>query len=262
MGIGQIAECLQRGLDGGGRVWTDSTVVRLDHDGTRMHSATVRRNRHSEVITADRFISTLPLQALVTALQPRPPAAVLAAASRLRSRDLVVVAVLIDRPRVTGHTWIYVPERAFPFGRVHEPTNWSPHMAPAGKTLLVVEYFCFRGDQLWSETDAGLTALSIYGLSRLGLIEPRDAIGGAVQRVPNAYPLFAVGYQSLCETIYQYLDRFDNLTIAGRGGTFRYYNMDAAIESGLNAAETCLAESADPTRLWPRTRAVRLAQLG
>ena len=74
---------------------------------------------------------------LVSALRPHPPAEVLVAASRLRSRDLVTVSIMVNRPRVTENTWIYVPEKMIPFGRIHEPTNWSRAMAPAGQSLLV-----------------------------------------------------------------------------------------------------------------------------
>ena len=54
------------------------------------------------------------------------------------------------------------------------------------------------------------------------------------------HPLFEVGYQERCDTLLAYLDRFPNLHLAGRGGMFRYYNMDRAIESGIDAAETIL----------------------
>ena len=39
-------------------------------------------------------------------LDPAPPERVMAATSKLRFRDLVIAAVMIDRPRVTNQAWI------------------------------------------------------------------------------------------------------------------------------------------------------------
>ncbi len=236
LGIGQIAERLRQGIGAASCVLNDATVVRMDHADDRIQQVTVRRGNDTRMHGGEEFVSTIPLQTLVTALYPRPPAAVLAAASQLRSRDLLVVAVMINRPRITEHTWIYLPESKIPFGRIHEPTNWSPLMAPAGKTMLVAEYFCFRGDRIWNRTQAEATRVTVDGLQSLGLIDHRDVLGSVVLRIPNAYPLFETGYRERCERIYDYLDRFGNLHVAGRGGTFRYYNMDHAMRSGMDIA--------------------------
>ncbi len=63
---------------------------------------------------------------------------------------------MIDRPRVTDQTWIYIPEKNIPIGRIYEPTNWSSSMAPEGKTLLVAEFFSFEGDAVWNTNDDDL----------------------------------------------------------------------------------------------------------
>jgi UDP-galactopyranose mutase len=62
-----------------------------------------------------------------------------------------------------------------------------------------------------------------------------------VVRIPAAYPLFEVGFQERSQILCDYLERFNNLQVAGRGGLFRYYNMDQAISSGLAAAEAQIA---------------------
>ncbi len=261
LGIGQIAERLRQGMHATSRVLNNTTVVRLDHAADRIRQVTVRNGDQTSILSGENYVSTIPLQSLITALQPRPPASVLAAASRLRSRDLVVVAVMLDRPRVTEHTWIYLPESKIPFGRVHEPTNWSPQMAPAGKTLLVAEYFCFRGDTIWNRTTSEATRLTVDGLERLGLIDKRDVLNSVVLRIPNAYPLFEVGFKQHCEHIQDYLDQFDNLHVAGRGGTFSYYNMDHAMRSGMDIAAGLSARAA----LWQTTEVGpvdKMAQLG
>jgi len=166
---------------------------------------------------------------------------VLAAAARLRYRDLILVAIRIARERATEETWIYVPGKEFSFGRVHEPKNWSARMGIRGQTLLVAEHFCCRGDGVWGGNDDTLLERTIADLVALGFIERRDALDGIVVRVPNAYPQFEVGYAEARRVLVDYLAGFANLHIVGRTGAYRYYNMDHALESGLDAAHALLA---------------------
>ena len=104
----------------------------------------------------------------------------------------------------------------------------------------MTEYFSFRGDGLWNRDDDMLIDSTAKYLQDLGFVSKQEVIGGVVARVPGAYPLFDVGYKEACDEIYDYLDRFENLHLAGRSGMFRYYNMDHAIESGINTAEAII----------------------
>jgi protoporphyrinogen oxidase len=248
LGIGRIAERLQEEIERDHRVLTGVRIERLAHRDGRIERLTANEGGRTRVVEAEEFVSTIPLTSLLGMLEPAAPADVREAASHLRYRDLVVVAVMLDRPRVTDQTWIYVPDPEIPFGRLHEPTNWSARMAPPGKTLLVTEHFCFRGDATWRARDEDLAERTVAHLARRGLIRPREVIASAVVRVPNAYPLFEVGYREHHERICAYLGRFRNLEIAGRGGTFKYLNMDHAIAAGIEAAERILTRHGGETR--------------
>lgn len=116
-------------------------------------------------------------------------------------------------------------------------------MAPEGKTHLVAEYFCFRGDAVWNASDEELADRTAEQLSGLGLFKRDEVIGSRVVRVPRAYPVLDIGYRGRHEKIMEYLSGFKNLHVAGRGGTFQYLNMDHAIESGMEAATAILEKS-------------------
>ncbi len=242
-GIGQLAEGLRQQIEPGGRIATGTTVTRLGHSDHRIETAVLRGVDGTRISRAGEFASSIPLSVLVHLLHPRPPLDVLEAAAALRFRDLVVVAVMLDRARVTDQTWIYVPERDIPFGRIHEPTNWSRHMAPAGRTLLVMEHFCFRDDECWRSDDGALVENTVASLEGLGLIRRHEVIDSLVLRVPEAYPLFEIGHDENRRRIYDYLARFENLEVIGRGGLFRYFNMDYAMESGISAANAIIART-------------------
>lgn len=244
LGIGRIAERLQEEIELNNEVYTNTGVEQISHDGRAIRSVYVKNHVSAGMVRGDQFVSCLPLPRLVQMLTPAPPAEVLEAAARLSFRDLIVVTIMINRPRVTDQTWIYIPEKGIPFGRIHEPTNWSKKMAPEGKTLLVTEFFSTKGDHTWNESDAGLVETTVDHLVRLGFIRKEEVIDSAVVRAGRAYPLFEVGFEKNCSTIIDYLDRFENLHLAGRTGLFKYYNMDHAIGSGISAAEAIMSRTA------------------
>lgn len=245
LGIGRISDRLREEIERGGDVFTGTKVERLMHSGSRIDGIEVKAGGMSGAVTGREFISSMPLTKLVEKLDPAPPERVMNAASKLGFRDLVIVALMVKRKRVTDQTWIYIPEQKIPFGRIHEPTNWSDRMAPEGSTLLVVEFFSFQGDRIWSESDERLTDSTKQYLEDLGFMGRDEVMDSMVVRVPEAYPLFEVGYRERCEELYDYLGRFKNLHIAGRGGMFRYYNMDHAIESGMKTAEKVIEGRTD-----------------
>ncbi|MBI4824647.1 MAG: FAD-dependent oxidoreductase [Nitrospirae bacterium] len=236
LGIGRISERLKEEITKNNPVHTETTVRRLIHKDFKIVSMEAKNCDRTYTVDGERFISSIPLSSLVKILHPEPPSDVLHSASSLNYRDLVIVAVMVNRQRVTDQTWIYIPEAKIPFGRLHEPKNWSPYMAPEDKTLLVIEFFCFKNDSVWSLKDNELTDLTVRHLDALGLIKKEEVFDSLVIRVPKAYPLFEVGYDMHVKNIISYLDGFKNLHIIGRGGLFRYYNMDHAIESGIEAA--------------------------
>lgn len=237
MGIGRISERLKEEINKENTVFTDTSVECINHSDFNIDSIVVKNQRHSSIIYGKEFISSIPITKLIGMLNPSPPENILKAASQLRFRNLIVVAIMLDRKNVTDQTWIYIPEQQIPFGRVHEPTNWSRKMAPEGKTLIVAEYFSFTSDPIWGERDGRIVEMSIKNLEELGFIKKEEVIDSTVVRVPNAYPLFEIGYKELCNVLFDYLDMFKNLHLAGRSGMFRYYNMDHAIASGIETAE-------------------------
>ncbi|HEX20559.1 MAG TPA: hypothetical protein ENG78_07060 [Acidiferrobacteraceae bacterium] len=245
-GIGQIAEKFAAEISRKNDVVTSSRIIQIQHSGSRVTGVVVQNSGKVSQYRGNEFISSIPLTTFVQLLDPKPPPPVLNTAARLRYRDLVVVTVMIDRARVTDQTWIYIPEHNIPFGRIHEPTNWSPEMAPEGKTLLVTEHFCFRGDGTWSASDKELVTLTVTSLESLGFIKRHEVIDSVVLRIPNAYPLFEVGYVKDYEILSKYVGGFNNLVPIGRGGLFKYYNMDHAIESGIKAADMIIDKRNKP----------------
>jgi len=242
-GIGQIFEKLQQEIERKNRIVTQANIIKIGHADDGIEYVVVEDGQGRHEYYGNEFISSIPISTIVKLLDPLPPDEILQTASRLRFRDLVVVTIMIDRESVTDQTWIYIPDPEVPFGRIHEPKNWSRKMAPKGKTHLVVEYFCFRGEVIWQSSDEKLQDLTVRHLEEMGILFQDEVIGSVVSRVPQAYPLFEIDFQHHQKTLFDYLARFKNLHLVGRGGRFEYFNADHAMESGIAAAESIISLS-------------------
>ena len=241
-GIGQISDKLRAKIEEKNPVFTNTRIAEIKHEDFFVERITAINCGQIYSVEGREFVSSIPLTNLLQMLTPPPPDGILEAASQLRYRDLVIVVIMLNRERVTDLTWIYLPERDNPLGRIHEPKNWSPRMAPEGKTHIVSEFFCFEGDTIWNSSDAELTTTTIKQLQNLGFLQEDEVIDSCVVRVPKAYPLLEVGYTEHYNKILEYLKNFKNLHISGRSGMFRYFNMDYAIESGIEVAESILGK--------------------
>ena len=242
-GIGQIAEALRFAVEKESTVLTDTKVANLYHEDFLIKSASVVNRRYRDDIHGSEFLSSIPLPVLVRMLKPSPPEDVLEASHKLRYRDIMIVTIFLERDTVMDLTWMYLPDRNIPFSRIHEPKRWSPHMAADGTTHIVAEYFCFEGDSMWNSTDEELTSVTVKQLAKLGLIKKSEVLGSRVVRVPKAYPIHELGYREPYGIIMNYLGKFQNLHTIGRTGRFEYLNMDSAIQSGMEAAESILGRS-------------------
>jgi len=245
LGIGQIPDNLSKAISENNQVITGTKINRVCHDGSEITKIFTEKSNLVASVEGSEFISSIPVTNLIKMLDPAPPEYILEAASQLKYRDIVIVTIMLDRERVTDLTWMYLPEQSMPLGRIHEPKNWSPHMAPEGKTHIVAEYFCFKGDNIWNSSDEELAAMTVTQLEKLGLIKKNDVIDRCIVRTPKAYPLFEVGYSKYYAKILCYLGNFRNLHITGRTGMFKYYNMDRTIESGIKAAEDVLKSASN-----------------
>jgi protoporphyrinogen oxidase len=251
-GFGRFSERMADAINAtGSEILLETGVERVHREGNRVTGVTVRTPNGTERLTADNYISSIPLTLLAKIVDPAPPADVLAAADQLTFRNIITVNLMLKKRQVTNDTWLYVHDRNILFGRFHEPKNWSPEMVPSDEyTSLVVEYFCSFGDHIWSMSEEELVQQTVKHLVEdLKFITPDEVIGGFTIRAPRAYPSYVIGYEKPLAKIKAFIDQLENLQIIGRYGTFRYNNTDHSIETGLLAAKNILGEHHDLDRV-------------
>jgi protoporphyrinogen oxidase len=247
LGPGQMWErCTELLAERGSKTLMKTRVVGVNHAGGQVRSVTVEEpGRPVQEIPAEHVLCSMPIRTLLRQLDPAPPEAVRAAAEKLRYRDFLTVALMIDAPELFEDNWIYIHSGDVQVGRVQNFKNWSPDMVPdPSKTALGLEYFVNEGDELWSMADADLIELARKESELLGLIPAGSVIDGAVVRMPKAYPVYDGDYQESLRVIREYLSGIENLQLIGRNGQHRYNNQDHSMVTGVFAARNIVGEPA------------------
>ena len=193
-------------------------------------------------IEADQFLTTLPLTRFLTMLDPALPAEVTEACRALYYRDHITVNLVAEGADLFPDQWIYVHAPDVKMARLANYRNFSPLMAgSADVSPISVEYFVFRDDPLWSMADADLVRLATDELARMRLI-PSAAVGpGWVVRETDSYPTYYLGFAEPYGVARNAVASLSNVQPAGRGGLYKYNNMDHSLYSGLLAARNLLA---------------------
>jgi protoporphyrinogen oxidase len=244
-GPGQMWETMTRCIEelgGDVRLNTPATRLELGLRGDDWDTEeVVAVHTPDEVIEPRAVISSLPLRATVGIADPQAPASVREAAQGLRYRDFLTVALVLDGEDLFPDNWIYIHEPGVHVGRIQNYRSWSPWMVPdPDKACVGLEYFCFRGDELWSRSDEDLVAMATGELHRLGLATPDKVRRGYVVRVPLAYPMYDADYAGRVDVIKGWLAGVANLQQVGRNGLHRYNNSDHSMLSAMRAVENAL----------------------
>jgi protoporphyrinogen oxidase len=215
-------------------------VTRLSRRGGRF-VATLEGGAERSSAT---IVSTIPPGVLLRMLDPPPPPHVLELAAGLRFRNLLLVSMVVNRPRVGGANWLYVPDPAVEVARISEFKNMIGSMHDRPDTSLQAEIFCWPDDPVWSAPDAEVVARALRSLQTLGLVEPGEVTATRVLRIPHAYPVFDLGYGARMKGIQDHLATIPGLHVLGRTGAFLYLDQAGCVKQAFEWARTRQAEGA------------------
>jgi protoporphyrinogen oxidase len=227
----------------GGKIHMGTRLVGLSYDNNNGLWTITARKQTGEVMafTANHVISSAPIRELVHAFDQKP--ACVAAADKLRYRDFITVALVVNKPDLFPDNWIYIHEPSVKVGRIQNFRSWSPEMVPDEKlACLGLEYFCFEGDGLWEAPDEDLLALARRELAQIGLASEAECIDGCVVRQKKAYPVYDDGYKRNVEAIRTELaDKYPSLHLVGRNGMHKYNNQDHAMMTSMLTVKNIMA---------------------
>ena len=255
-GPGMMWETAATKIDGkGGRIIFEEKVSKIHHSGGRATGLTTtvtggygpgagapeasRTDIGAEThYDADEIISSMSFSSLLKAMDPAPPAHVLAAADALRYRDFLTVALVVPESAGFPDNWIYIHSRDVKVGRIQNFASWSPFLVKEGRGCLGLEYFVFAGDEMWESSDEDLIALGTKELARLGFVQADQVERGFVVRMPKAYPYYDSDYKKNVEIMRGWLaENTPNVHPVGRNGMHRYNNQDHSMFTAVLTVE-------------------------
>jgi protoporphyrinogen oxidase len=255
--IKTLIESFQYPRHGPGMMWeaaaakvkTQGGVIHMGHtlESLRWNAPaglwtiTARTAQGPRLFTAKHVISSAPIRELMPSIAPLPVSA--PAAAKLRYRDFITVALIVDKPDLFPDNWIYIHEPSVRVGRIQNFRSWSPEMVPDEKlSCLGLEYFCFEGDGLWTSTDAELIALAKRELATIGLATEEEVKDGCVVRQKKAYPVYDDEYKMHIDAIREDIAaHYPTLHLVGRNGMHKYNNQDHAMMTAMLTVRNILA---------------------
>jgi len=246
-GIGMIADRLAASC-GMEHIRLQSRVTKLVHAQGRITAIELNgRDR----VAVQEVVSTLPMPLVFKLLDPPPDADAAQLAEGLRYRNLILVALCLNRPSLSRDGSIYFPDAEIPFTRLYEPKNRSAAMAPPHQTSAVVELPCQADDAAWALEDDELVELVSAHLERIGLLRRVEIADAVVRRISHAYPILEVSFERRVAQLSAHLSGFANLKLAGRSGLFEYTHIHDLIRLGKELADSFHAQRQDDEQATP-----------
>ncbi len=239
-GPGMFFEQFQKKIEEKGKVILSTSIIKLKIKENKVVAVIANKNGKNTIYPVDIFVSTMPLNQLIYLLQP--PAKIRFSAKRLNFRGFICVNLIINGNPFPDN-WIYIHNPDVKVARVQNFSNWSKFMsAKKGFSPISLEYFATLDDQLWKIKDENLLILAKKEAEKIALFKQNQVIDGLIYRVKDAYPIYNLGYEIHLSVVKKFLEQFSNVYLAGRGGLFRYNNMDHSILSGYYVADNILSE--------------------
>jgi protoporphyrinogen oxidase len=228
----------------GAQLLQASRVTGLSWDASRATwEVEVSGPEVEERLHAAHIVSSIPLAELPAVLKPRLSDAAQTAATSLRYRDFLTVALIMRERNRFDDNWIYVHDPGVRVGRIQNYKSWSPGMvADPDSACYGLEYFCNDGDDLWTKPDGELVHMAVRELAQLGLASVDDVLDGTVVRQPKAYPVYDAEYEARVNVVRAELHaRFPTFHPVGRNGMHKYNNQDHAMMTAMLTVENIVS---------------------
>ena len=236
-GIGQLMDAMGAAVGAaGGRLLLGTRATAIEAPGGRVAGVAAEGPDGPVALAADALVVSVPAGLAARLVRPEPPGE---ATPQPRMRAVCLVYLRLERERISEEPWIQVDDPRVPFSRAFEPRNWSPRLAPPGRTVVGLECYCRAepDDPVWSLDDGALAAACAIALARpLGWIaDPREARPLDVVRLPRAYPVPDLVQMPVVVAPARRLEAIEGIRLAPGAAVIE------AIEAGERAARRVLS---------------------
>lgn len=189
-----------------------------------------------DIGTNDFIFSTLPIKALVSAIQPKMRSEIVSLLDeKIILNDLTLVFLYVEQENLIRDSWIFVPDPKIIFHRVSEQRAFDPDMTPHG-TIVCCEVMNNELRDTKSLSEDELKRRCIQGLQDMNF-RGFTVSDSRVIRLNQSYPVFRPGFEEALTGILTELDEIANVRTVGRQGAFNYIGTLDALDIGYGAAE-------------------------
>ena len=246
-GPGQMWEkCTELVTAKGTKVVFNSNVTKVHHQSGAAVAVTAETDGAPTRYDCTHVISSMPIGALVEAMDPPAPPEVLAAARGLAYRDFMTVALVVPEDAGFADNWIYIHDPEVSVGRIQNFGQWSPYLVKDGRTCLGLEFFVTEGDDMWTKPDDQLIEQGKRELQALGLVDSARVESGYVVRMPKAYPMYDTTYKANIQVLRDWLDaNTPNVYPTGRNGMHKYNNQDHSMYTAMLSVDNIFGADHD-----------------
>ncbi|MBI4230406.1 MAG: FAD-dependent oxidoreductase [Planctomycetes bacterium] len=242
-GFGSIWEAVAREVRRcGGVIHLGVRPERIRLEGGSVRSVAYRSPEGVREIPCAAIVSSIPLSAFLSLLDPGPGPDLLEDVSRLRYRGAILCYLFLDRPSVLDDAWIFFPEREIPFNRIMEQKRFSPHTCPPDGTVLCADIAAAEGDDVWRLPDDAIARRVRDALERMKILDGGGIRRHRVIRIQRVYPVLDVDAPGRLARAWAYLDGVRGAVSVGRHGYFQHNNSDNALDMGFQAADHVLRD--------------------
>jgi len=250
-GYGRISQCLHQAASKEGADFLFNARVRgVDRIGQRVTSVRYERNGCEHTMPADAVWSTVPVSMLVRGMEPAAPPDVLAAASALKFRGMILIYLALRADQFSPVDAYYFPEERVPISRLSEPKNFTGASEPRGRTVLCAELPSDPGQPEWDLDDAELGRRLCTWLADAGLPVGVPVEKVVVHRLRQAYPVYSRGYDKHFARVDDWVGKLEGLLTLGRQGLFAHDNTHHTLAMAYAAADCLTPDGTFDRAAW------------
>jgi protoporphyrinogen oxidase len=248
-GYGAISEAYAAAATArGANLKMQTSVAAIEAPDGRIACVRAAGPAGEERLASSLVFSTIPITLLARLMQPSAPPDVLASASALKFRAMILIYLVLETEQFTEFDAHYFPDAGIGITRLSEPKNYALTQNP-GRTVLCAELPCSTEDPVWQAPDSELGRIVTEALSAAGLTVRCPVVSVASRKLPQAYPIYTRDYQPHFDRIDSWLDGIEGLVTFGRQGLFAHDNTHHALAMAY-ALDACLGDGGS----WDRKR--------
>jgi len=200
-------------------------------------------------IDVSTVFSSIPLKALVQTLDPPPPAELVAAIDRQRTRGMLIAHLVVPRSQYTPFDAHYFPGLDITTARLSEAKNYRDGDDPDDLTVLCAELACWVDDDIWNLPSEDIGQLVEEDLQRAGL-PSTGHVHVEVRRLPSVYPVYEHSTVGAREVIDNWLHEPGQVVSLGRQGLGVPDNLHHVLAMGSRGAAALDASGLVNQRAW------------